>query len=303
MTPPPAARHADAPLYEMGRLRLHLLTDGSYRSDAGTFFGLVPKETWSKRVSTDEDNLMQLALHCLLIETPDGPVLVDTGMGTKVRASEKLRAIWRPSERALLLESLARAGFSPEDVRTVVFTHLHVDHAGGATYRSPDGELHPTFPNARYVVQRAEWATALAPPVIGKGSYYADNYAPLEKHGVLDVVEGDVEIAAGVRTWVTAGHTPGHQMIVIESGRERALYLGDLVCTTNHLKPAWNTAFDLDPLRVIAEKQRHLTEALEHGWLLIWDHDSSVGMGRLARDGGVETVVPAQTALPAQLAL
>ncbi len=284
-------------LYDMHDIRLHLLTDGSYRSDAGTFFGLVPKEMWSKRVAVGDDNLMQLALHCLLIVTPDGPVLIDTGMGTKVRESEKLRAVWRPSPRALLLDSLARAGFTPDDVRTVVFTHLHVDHAGGATYRAADGELMPTFPRARYVVQRAEWACALAPPVIGRGSYYADNYAPLERHGLLDLVEGDVDIAPGVRTFVTAGHTPGHQMIVIESGSERAVYLGDLVCTTNHLKPAWNTSFDLDPLRVIGEKQRHLTNALDHGWLLIWDHDSAVGMGRLARDGSVETVVPAQTAL------
>lgn len=298
MSAHPTARGVDQPLYEMRDVRLHLLTDGSYRSDAGTFFGLVPKEMWEKRVPVGADNLMQLALHCLLVVTRDGPILVDTGMGTKLRADDKLRAIWRPSATSLLLDSLARAGFAPGDIRTVVFTHLHVDHAGGATFRAPDGELQPTFPNARYVVQRAEWATALAPPVIGKGSYYADNYVPLERHGVLDLVEGDAQIAPGVRTWVTAGHTPGHQMVVIESGGERALYLGDLVCTTHHLKPAWNTAFDQDPLRVISEKQRHLTSALENGWLLIWDHDSAVGMGRLGRDGRVETVVPAQTALP-----
>jgi glyoxylase-like metal-dependent hydrolase (beta-lactamase superfamily II) len=280
------------PWYALGDLTLHLLTDGSYRSDAGTFFGLVPKELWQRRVHVGDDNLMRLALHCLLIVTPDGPVLVDTGMGTKLRESEKLRAIWRPSPRALLVESLARAGYTPEDVRTVVFTHLHADHAGGATYRAPDGELLPTFPNARHIVQRAEWVAGLDPPVIGQGSYYKDNYEPLERHGLLDLADGDVQIAPGVRTKVTAGHTPGHQMIEITGGGEKALYLGDLVCTTNHLKPAWNTAFDIEPLTVIAEKQRYLTSALEGGWLLIWDHDSQVGMGRLRKDGGVETVVP-----------
>src|ERR1041385_7561029 len=260
---------ADRPWYELGSTRLHLLTDGCYRGDAGTFFGLVPKELWSRRVPVADDNLMQIALHCLLIVTPDGPVLVDTGMGTKLRADPKLAAVWKPSPRALLVDSLARAGFAPEDVRTVVFTHLHTDHAGGATYRSPDGDLLPTFPRARHLVQRAEWAAALDPPVIGQGSYYRDNYEPLERHGLLDLVDGDVDVAPGVRTWVTAGHTPGHQMVTIESARERALYLGDLVCTTNHLKPAWNTAFDIEPLVVIEQKKRRLLQALDGGWLLI----------------------------------
>lgn len=296
MTPPSSdplrVASADQPWYAMGPHTLHLLTDGHYRSDAGTFFGLVPKEMWSRRVHADEANRMRVALHCLLIVTPAGLVLVDTGMGAKLRADEKLAGVWRPSRRSLLLDSLARAGYRADDVGTVVFTHLHADHAGGATYRDEDNQLMPTFPRARHVVQRAEWAAALDPPVIGRGSYYPDNYLPLEHHGVLDLIDGDVEVAPGVRTIVTAGHTPGHQMIAVEGGGERALYMGDLVCTTHHLKPAWNTSFDLEPLRVIEQKQRALTAALEQGWLLIWDHDSAVGMGRLRTDGSVEMVVP-----------
>ncbi len=287
---------ADQPWYQLGPHTLHLLTDGHYRSDAGTFFGLVPKEMWERRVDADAANRMRVALHCLLIVTPEGPILVDTGMGAKLRDDAKLAGIWRPSRRSLLLASLARAGFTAADVRTVVFTHLHTDHAGGATYRDAAGELQPTFPHARHLVQRAEWAAALDPPVIGRGSYYPDNYLPLERHGLLDLIDGDIEIAPGVRTVVTAGHTPGHQMIAVDGGGERALYMGDLVCTTHHVKPAWNTAFDLEPLRVIEQKQRALTDALAHGWLLIWDHDSTVGMGRLRADGGVECVVPGTVA-------
>ena len=138
----------------MGSHTLHLLTDGHYRSDAGTFFGLVPKEMWSRRVHADAANRMRIALHCLLIVTPGGLVLVDTGMGAKLRADEKLAGIWRPSRRSLLLESLARAGYAADDVGTVVFTHLHTDHAGGATYRDGDGELQPTFPRARRCLVR-----------------------------------------------------------------------------------------------------------------------------------------------------
>src|SRR5881397_3851744 len=139
--------------FQVGRFRCHALEGGSQRLDGGAMFGVVPKPLWQRRIPADERNRIPLALRCLLVEHDDGLVLVDTGIGDKDDA--KFRDIYGVENagtrgRTRLEDALQDRGVVPEDIRWVINTHLHFDHAGGDTYRDPSGELKPSFPRARY---------------------------------------------------------------------------------------------------------------------------------------------------------
>src|SRR5256884_8537392 len=145
--------------FRVGRLRCHALEAGRQALDGGAMFGVVPKPLWERRIPADERNRISLALRCLLVEHDDGLVLIDTGIGNKEDA--KFRDIYGVRNegkdgRTLLEDTLAQLGVGPEDVRWVINTHLHFDHAGGNTYRDPAGAIAPTFPRATYVEQEGE---------------------------------------------------------------------------------------------------------------------------------------------------
>src|SRR5574341_978123 len=146
--------------FTIGRLRCHALEGGRQRLDGGAMFGVVPKPLWEKRIPADARNRIPLALRCLLIEHDDGLVLVDTGIGNK--ETEKFTDIYGVENagangRTRLEDALAELGHTPDDVRWVINTHLHFDHAGGNTYRAEaGGPVRPSFPRATYIVQRRE---------------------------------------------------------------------------------------------------------------------------------------------------
>ncbi|MBA3670942.1 MAG: MBL fold metallo-hydrolase, partial [Gemmatimonadaceae bacterium] len=186
--PDPASLAAPAmPLVEtrqLGALRIHALQAGGQKLDGGAMFGVVPKPLWERKIPADERNRIGLGMRCLLIEHPDGLVLVDSGAGNK--ESEKFYSLYGmdappPADSPTQLElAIAAAGFSTADVRTVISSHLHFDHAGGNTRRRPDGSIAPSFPNARYVVRQGEWDWAHDTNERTAASYFAHNYDPLE---------------------------------------------------------------------------------------------------------------------------
>jgi len=145
--------------FKVGRLTCHALEGGTQRLDGGAMFGVVPKPLWQRRIPADERNRIPLALRCLLVEHDAGLVLVDTGLGNK--EDDKFKDIYGVANegkngRTQLEDALAELGYQPADIRWVIDTHLHFDHAGGNTYRDPSGRVTPSFPQARYVVQRKE---------------------------------------------------------------------------------------------------------------------------------------------------
>jgi glyoxylase-like metal-dependent hydrolase (beta-lactamase superfamily II) len=168
---------------------------------------------------------------------------------------------------------LAAAGVSVEEIDTVVLSHLHFDHAGGATCLDEEGALVPTFPNAEYVVQRSEWVSATAGYPELRGVYSQDNILPLAEAGVLRLIDGDVEIVPGISAIVTGGHTVGHAAIRIESQGQTAIYLGDLCPTRRHLPSLWGMGYDVDMLQVRRKKRELLGMIAEQGWLALFDHD------------------------------
>ena len=283
----------------LGRLTVHAIQAGLQHLDGGAMFGVVPKPLWERRIPADARNRIPLGMRCLLVEHDDGLVLVDTGLGNKEDA--KFRDIYgvenAGAEGATRLEDGIRSlGYQLADVRRVVLTHLHFDHAGGATRRDPDGAVRPAFPNARYTVQRGEWDYATHPNERTGASYLPPNFAPLAAAGVLDLVGGDVEVVPGLHVVPAPGHTPHHSVVRLTSAGESLLFLADLVPTAAHLPLPWIMGYDVEPLVTLETKRRLLARAEAEGWLLVFEHDATVPWGRLAHDGRQYVLAPERSA-------
>ena len=272
----------------IGRWRVHAIQAGAQALDGGAMFGVVPKTLWERRLPADDRNRIPLGMRCLLIEHDDGLVLLDSGLGNKETA--KFHDIYGVANagqdgRTALEDGLRALGYGPDDVRVVINTHLHFDHAGGNSWRAPSGELLPTFAKARHVVQRGEVEYATHPNERTAASYFPANWEPVAAAGRLELIAGDREIVAGISVRRTPGHTPWHQSVLLRSGGETACFLGDLVPTQHHLPLPWIMGYDVEPLVTLESKRALLAEAVRDEWLLIFEHDAEVGFGRVAHDG------------------
>jgi glyoxylase-like metal-dependent hydrolase (beta-lactamase superfamily II) len=255
----------------LGKTDLWLVSDGEYRLDGAGLFGLLPKTEWQQLAEPDEKNRIRIRLSCLLIETGEHKILVDTGYGAKL--ADKERGFMCLQEDGRLLSDLAALGVAPEDIDMVINTHLHGDHCGGNTRYNEQGDLVPTFPNARYYVQRLELADALFPDERTRGTYHRENIEPVERAGQLRVLLGDTRLTDEVRVMVTPGHTPAHQSVVVESEGETALFLADTAHWPLHMERLEIlTAYDVQPLVTLETKRRLARWAVEHRVLLIFDH-------------------------------
>ena len=274
---------------QLGSLRVHAIQAGGQRLDGGAMFGVVPKVLWSRKIASDERNRIQMGMRCLLIEHPDGLVLIDTGAGTK--EDQKFKDIYgmelqsdvpeqRPDETALEA-GIRAAGFTPEAVKVVINTHLHFDHAGGNTRRTAAGEVVPTFLNATYIMQAGEYEYATHTNERTAASYFAPNFVPLRNAGRVHLVDGDVEIVRGITARKTPGHVPHHQSLIIESDGQRACFLGDVMPTVNHVPLAWIMGYDVEPLRTLESKRALLRDAAAEQWLLVFEHDAYSAWGHI----------------------
>lgn len=284
MTPP-------TPLLEsrtVGRWRVHAIQSGGQRLDGGAMFGVVPKPLWSSRIPADERNRIALGMRCLLVEHDEGLVLIDTGAGNK--ESEKFCDIYGIENtgadgRTMLEDGVREAGHRLEDVTLVINTHLHFDHAGGNTWVDAGGVVRPSFPSARYVVQRGEYEFATRTNERTAASYFPRNFEPLRDAGQLDLIEGEREVVPGITVMLTPGHVPWHQSVRLDSDGESAVFLGDVVPTAAHLPLPWIMGYDVEPLVTLETKRVLLARALREEWLLIFEHDARVAWGRVGYDG------------------
>ena len=269
--------------HRLGDLELISLSDGFFRLDGGSMFGVIPKTMWSQKTQPDERNRILLAMRPLIVRGAR-TMIIDAGMGDK--ENEKFHEIYGVERTRHLDHTLAEAGLAPEDIDIVLASHLHFDHAGGFTVRDASGRVRPRFPRAQYVVRRGEWEDATHPNVRTRASYLLDNYVPLAEAGVLQLVDDDVTIMPGVRVRRTGGHTPHHQMVLIESGGKTAAFVADLIPTTAHLPDVWVMGYDLFPLDTMAAKQQFAKEAIEKKILVFFEHDPVVAAGYLQEENG-----------------
>ena len=268
--------------YNVGDVKVTLLRDSSYRTDAGAMFGIVPKPIWSRHDKPDRRGRIPLAVNCYLIQTKRHNVVVDTGLGNKLSA--RWRDIYAVKRDGVLVDELAKAGVAPEDVDAVILTHLHFDHAGGATTADDEGVLRITFPRATYLVQRRDYVDAAHPNERTRGGFQPEDFLPLREAGRLRLLEGDHYISKNVSVIVTGGHTTAHQIVRIASRRRAAYFPGDIIPTSAFLPLPYATAYDLHPLATLEAKKTVLRRAVRRRALLFLPHDTEHPVGRVELD-------------------
>ncbi|HLO66462.1 MAG TPA: MBL fold metallo-hydrolase [Holophaga sp.] len=256
---------------------------GTFRLDGGSMFGTVPRIVWERLCPPDDQHRILMDTNCLLLRGRGRTILVDTGNGDK--EADAFRERFAMGPRGTLAEGLGRLGVKPGDVDTVILTHLHFDHAGGATELDPAGNAVPAFPNARYVLQARDLENARSGFLRERASYLPWNWEPLLAAGLLDLVEGRVELMPGLALRPVPGHTPGLQAVEVEGGGRRLIYLADLIPTRHHIQPAWCMGYDIDVATCVAERQKVLAEAEGNGTILVFEHDPEVPAGTVALDG------------------
>ncbi len=267
---------------KIGDYTLFPVETGRFRLDGGAMFGIIPKPLWSRTNPPDERNRITLAARALLIVGAGKVILVDDGNGTKF--TEKQRDIYQLESIPGDLDASLRAlGYSRESVTDVLLTHLHFDHAGGSTHRV-NGELVPSFPNARYHVQRAHWEQAIHPTEKDRGSFMPDDFMPLKDHGVLELLDGEGEYLPGISLVLVNGHTAAQQLPKISDGKTTLLYSCDLFPTTSHIPLPYIMAYDLRPLTTLEEKKKLLATAVDERWILFFEHDPVTVAGTVTRN-------------------
>jgi glyoxylase-like metal-dependent hydrolase (beta-lactamase superfamily II) len=262
----------------LGDYELTAVSDGIYPLDGGAFFGVVPKVLWAKKVRVDEKNLVPAGLNSVVVRTGCHTVLIETGIGDKL--PEKMAKLY--GQPAQLLDNLAAAGITPEDVDIVIDTHLHFDHCGWNTVRQGE-KVVATFPNAKYYVQEGEWRHAHENQR-DSVSYLSENYDPLVESGQMKLLHGDQELIPGVSVKVFPGHTRDMQAVIIRSGGQTACYISDLIPTSAHIELNWVMAFDLYPLETIESRKRYYAEAIPKKWLTMFTHDPNMPWAYIEKD-------------------
>lgn len=274
----------EPPRIRLGDLTITILDGGHLWLDGGAMFGIIPKPIWSKLTPLDEENRIPLGMTCLLVESDGKRILVETGSGERSKYSVKEQGFFKFSPH-WLLDSLLAAGVERESIDLVICTHLHFDHAGGGTMADGRGGYEPTFPRARYVFQRGEWRDAVESHAVMTATYREENLAPLERAGVLSLVEGDAEIAPGVSVKLLPGHTRYQQGVVLRGGGHGAVQPGDMIPTSAHVGLRFNMAYDLLPHENMLNKEKLLAAGLSSGWKLLLGQDPAQAVWNIMSSG------------------
>jgi glyoxylase-like metal-dependent hydrolase (beta-lactamase superfamily II) len=268
---------------KFGNFEIFSIVENSFRIDGGAMFGVVPKIIWEKLTPPDEKNRVKLDLNLLLIKTKNENILIDAGIGGVLsERQKKIYGIERPSD---LERKLSELDLTPEHIDLVILTHLHADHAGGVVSRDESGRKAARFPNARHLVQIKEWNDAMSPDERTAATYFTENLRLLEQSNLLELVDGEDEVADGIRVVNTGGHTPGHQAVLIDDRENRILWPGDIIPSTYHLRMPYVASVDLFPRETMALKKKFLDMCTDDSWLLAFDHDVNIKLGKLERTG------------------
>jgi len=271
---------------KFGKFEIFTIVENSFKIDGGAMFGVVPKIIWEKLNPPDDKNLVKLDINLLLIKTGGENILIDAGIGDAL--SERQKKMFGIERASDLEKKLSEHHLTPEDIHLVLLTHLHADHAGGVIRLDKDGKKVPRFPDARHVVQKKEWEEAMYPDERTSATYFTSNLKILEEEKLLELVDGEDKVATGIRLVNTGGHTPGHQAVLIEGGENKILWAGDIIPSTHHLKIPYIASVDLFPRETMEQKRKFLKMCVDDGWLLAFDHDLKVKLGKLEeKEGGV----------------
>lgn len=264
----------------VGEYEIFTIETSRFALDGGAMFGVVPQSLWRKTNPPDELNRIEMVTRSLLIVGGEKKILVDTGNSPKM--SQKLKDIYKIDTTSTnLISSLQKQNITPGDITDVILTHLHFDHAGGSTYNDA-GIFKPTFPNAKYYVQKEHWNWALNPTDRDRASFFKEDFLPLKEFGVLELVEGEFELFPGINLILLNGHTAMQQIPKISDGKSTVLFCADLVPMSSHIPLPFIMGYDLQPLVTLEEKRKIMGPAYEEKWTLVFEHDPKVSAATIA---------------------
>lgn len=274
-----------------GDFKIHIIPDTEFRLDGGAMFGIVPRVVWEQVSPPDALNRVRLNMNCVLVETPTERILIETGIGEKW--SPEMTSRLGISRRRPFAQSLFETtGYKTDDITTVVNTHLHFDHAGGNTVFDEEFNAVPQFRNARYLVSESEFRAAENPSDRDRASYLSDDWRPLIRAGMLELMPDKYEVVRGITLETVRGHSATMQIWRIDAGGRALVGFADLIPTTNHLRSSWIMGYDLYPVEAVEAKKRLVGEALANDWECVFYHDPEIAMARLVRNGKDVNAVP-----------
>lgn len=263
-------------------MKLYTIDTGFFKLDGGAMFGVVPKTIWNKINPSDENNLCDWALRCLLIEDGDRLILVDNGNGDKQDA--KFFSHYYLHGDDTLEKSLAKHGFHRDDITDVFLTHLHFDHCGGSIVREGD-KLVPAFKNATYWSNNQHWDWAVHPNDREKASFLKENILPIEESGKLKFIEtaefnhnklGETSFTENISVRFVSGHTEAMMLPQIKYKDKTIVFMADLLPSAGHIPIPYVMAYDMFPLTTLQEKKSFLKEAVESNYILFFEHDPKI---------------------------
>jgi glyoxylase-like metal-dependent hydrolase (beta-lactamase superfamily II) len=259
-------------MFTFGFMKLFSINAGHFKLDGGAMHGVVPKSMWQKANPCDDNNMCSWAMRCLLVDTGDRRILIDTGMGDKQDA--KFFGHYYPHGDDSIEKNLNKNGYSLQDITDVFLTHLHFDHCGGAVKREGE-QLLPAFPNAVYWSNQTHWQSASNPNERERASFLKENFIPLEQAGKLRFIdEGNWLENFSVK--VVQGHTDSMMLPIINYNGRTILFCADLIPSAAHVSMPWVMAYDMRPLDTLNEKRVILKEAADKDWVLFFEHDRSI---------------------------
>jgi glyoxylase-like metal-dependent hydrolase (beta-lactamase superfamily II) len=254
-----------------GDYRIDVLHEGTMNVDGGIAFSGLAKEQWQQFVESDANNKIKLGINQLLVRGKNLNLLVDTGMGNKIRLRKK--QLMGINQHDSIEKRLQKYSLSTADITHVVFTHLHYDHAGGTTAIDVDNEVYCLFKNAEFIVQNTEWESACNPDQISRAAYNPMDFLPLCRTNQLRLINSDLELTQGIFLEVTGGHTRGHQMVIINDKNFRIFFPGDICPTPWHLNSSSRESFDLFPTQTLQARDNLKRKVVsDRHSLLVFSH-------------------------------
>ncbi len=259
-------------------MKLYPIEAGNFKLDGGAMFGVVPKSIWQKTNPSDNNNLIDIAARCLLIEDGNRLILIDNGMGNK--QSDKFFGYYHQWGDFSINKSLQKYGFHKKDITDVFMTHLHFDHCGGSIEWNKDRTGYkPAFENAKFWTNENHWEWAINPNDREKASFKRENLIPMQESGQLNFIKKTTDnfiknSELGFDILLIDGHTEKQMIPHIQYKGKTICFMADLMPTLGHLKVPYVTGYDTRPLLSLDEKSKFLNLAASENFYLFLEHDA-----------------------------